>query len=66
MMDQTIKLELTVKEIDAILVAISKMPLCDVIDLFNKIRNTTMSQLSGVQNGNQVDQQGDQKAGGAA
>ena len=45
MMDKIIKLELTVKEIDLALLGISKLPLGDVLDLFNKIRTQSLEQL---------------------
>lgn len=44
-MEKTIKLELTVKEVDAVLVALSEKPLKEVIDVFNKIRNESLEQL---------------------
>lgn len=45
MQNQQIKLELGVNEVDQILLAISKLPLEQVIDLFNKIRGQAISQM---------------------
>lgn len=44
-MDKIIKIELKVQEIDVVLAAISKMPLCDVFELFNKIKTQAVEQL---------------------
>jgi hypothetical protein len=46
MQDKEINLILTVKEIDQILAAISKLPLGEVIDLFSKIRGQAVPQLA--------------------
>jgi hypothetical protein len=46
MQDKEINLILTVKEIDQILGAVSKLPLGEVIDLFNKIRGQAIPQLA--------------------
>jgi hypothetical protein len=46
MEDKEITLTLTVKEVDAILGAISKQPLSEVIDLFNKIRVQGIAQIT--------------------
>lgn len=43
--EKTVDLNLTVKEVDQILAEISKQPLREVIDLFNKIRAQALSQL---------------------
>ena len=54
--EKTVDLNLTVKEVDQILAEISKQPLRDVIDLFNKIRTQALSQLQpGEKNDGQVD-----------
>ena len=45
MEQKTIQLELGVNEVDQILLAISKLPLEQVIDLFNKIRGQAISQM---------------------
>ena len=46
MEDKEITLTLSVKEVDAILGAISKQPLSEVIDLFNKIRVQGIAQIT--------------------
>lgn len=45
MKEQQIHLTLTVRETDAVLAAISKRPLEEVIDLFIKIKNQGASQV---------------------
>jgi hypothetical protein len=46
MEDKAINLTLTLKEVDAILVSISKRPLDEVIELFNKVRAQTIAQIT--------------------
>lgn len=46
MENQEINLTLTVKEINQILAVIGQQKLADVIELFNKIRDQSMSQLT--------------------
>ena len=46
MENKEITITLTVKEVDQILASLSKRPLEEVIDLFNKIRAQGMSQIS--------------------
>jgi hypothetical protein len=46
MNEQQINLTVTLREADAILAAISKRPLEEVIDLFNKIRGQALPQLA--------------------
>lgn len=46
MNDQQISLTLSVREVDMILVSLSKRPLEEVIDLFIKIKNQGASQIA--------------------
>lgn len=45
MEDVTINLNLTLKEVDIILISISKRPLDEVIEVFNKVRAQAIQQI---------------------
>ena len=45
MEDVTINLTLTLKEVDVMLISMSKRPLDEVIDVFNKVRSQAVAQI---------------------